>query len=893
MTKCLDEDAILAFANGGVLDVAALHEAEVHIDGCPECRRVVAALAAERGSASGRPAEDLGSIVDGRFFLETIAGSGGMGRVYAAIDLRTRTRIALKRVDIDEVRFAREARVLAQLAHPAIVRHVADGQCEDGSRYLAMEWLHGEDLAHRLKRGPLSVEETIALGTRVADALAAAHAAGIIHRDIKPSNLFLVGGSVAEVKVVDFGLARVTVAEAMRTRTGTFLGTPGYMAPEQARGEAIGPAADVFALGAVLYECLTGERAFKGSHLVAVLSNLLTGATPRPRARAAHVPRALDALIVRMLSRHASHRPANGSEAVRELALLDSWRALARPMRPLWLAAGVVATTVAIAALGVARSRTQAVSTTTTTSAVVPTIHAITDHVAPEGIAPEAAREYALGLQAVRDAALNRAKDHLKRAVERAPKLAAAHLRLALWTDSVMDPAQSRAHFQAARGSLGTLETRERELVSAIEPAFLLEPPDMEEVKRRLRELASRYPEDAELGLLAAGVRWAEAASDYDRVLAIDPKFAYAWYSRAHVQWKRGDAAGARESLDTCLAAAPSATLCVLLRTRIDAREGRCEDMERDARAILAIENGSDYGYAHLANALAARGADRGAVAEALQARVRATTDEKTRPKLELYDQAQLAIAFGDFAEAEAKGRALRDLVKGETFYQEHVLWATLLVDVLEERGDDLAAGRVAEDFLRRGAGWRSVASRTPDDPKPMLLVAAARAGLRSRAEVAQARGAWLAEWGKRLGPNASEELWVEGWARPARKPKEIQAAVAAMPESASKRALPPGTQGWISPFGFSNAYAGRVQLASGHAREAMATLGGVARSCSVLNDAIGQTRSKYWLGLAAEKLGERDAACASYAGVLARWGHTRSITADAARARLHSLRCD
>jgi Tfp pilus assembly protein PilF len=892
MTKCLDEDAVLALL-GGDLDVAALREAEAHIDGCPECRRVVAALAIEQGTSGTRRSAELGSIVDGRFFLETVAGSGGMGRVYSAIDLRANTRIALKRVDVDDVRFAREARVLAELAHPAIVRHVADGRCDDGSRYLAMEWLEGEDLAQRLKRGPLSIEETIALGTRVSDALAAAHEAGIVHRDIKPSNLFLVGGRVADVKIVDFGLARAPATETVRTRTGSFLGTPGYMAPEQARGESIGPTADVFALGCVLYECLTGERAFKGTHLVAVLSNLLTGATPRPRARVPRVPRALDALVVRMLSRQPSQRPANGSEVVRELAMLDSWRALARPMRPLWIAAGVIATTVAIGALAVARARPIAVSRTTTTSAIVPVIHAITDHVARDGTPPEAAREYALGLQAVRDAALNRAKDHLKRAVERDPTLAGAHLRLSVWTDSVMSTAESRAHFQAARANVGTLEPREQELLSAIEPAFLLEPPDMDELKRRLRALGTRYPEDAELALLAAGVRWADTPSDYDRALTLDPKFAYAWYARANVQFKRGDAAGARASLDTCLSAAPSATLCVLLRTRIDARQGRCEDMERDAHAILAIENGSDYGYAHLANALAARGADRGAVAEALHARALATPDERTRRKLEVYDEAQLAIAFGDFADAERQGRVLRDLVKDESFYQEHILWATLLVDLLEERGDDLGAGRVAEEFLRRSAAWRSVASRTPDDPKPTLLVAAARAGLRSDADLARERATWLAEWGKRLGPSAGEELWVEGWARAARKPKEVRAAALAMPESAAQRALSPGVQGWLSPFGFSVAYAGRVQLASGHVREAADTLGAVARSCSVLNDAIGHTRSKYWFGLASEKLGDRDAACASYAGVLARWGHARSITADGARARMRALRCE
>jgi serine/threonine protein kinase len=134
-----------------------------------------------------------------------------------------------------------------------------------------MEWLDGEDLSRRLRRSRLSLDETLRLVTGVAEALGAAHARGIIHRDLKPSNLFLVGGRPEQVKLVDFGIAQLGDLSRM-TRTGMALGTPAYMAPEQARGDdSLDLRADLFSLGCVLFECVTGQSAFKGAHVVALL----------------------------------------------------------------------------------------------------------------------------------------------------------------------------------------------------------------------------------------------------------------------------------------------------------------------------------------------------------------------------------------------------------------------------------------------------------------------------------------------------------------------------------------------------------------------------------------------------------------------------------------------
>ncbi|MDI3282248.1 serine/threonine-protein kinase [Polyangium sp. 15x6] len=269
------------------------------------------------------PAELFG----GRFAIERLASAGGMAEVYRAIDRATGARVALKVLHAAGApfagHFARESYVLAGLDHPGIVRYVAHGAAPSGELFLAMEWLEGEDLAQRLRRGPLSIAETLTLGVRVAEALGAAHARGVVHRDIKPSNLFLPDRDIGRVKILDFGIARPQ-ATRPATRTGILLGTPGYMAPEQALGaRTVDPRADVFALGCVLYECLVGRPAFEAEHLMVLLSKMLAPEPPRPADLRPDTPAALDEIIARMLSHEPAHRPADGAAVAVEIAMLD------------------------------------------------------------------------------------------------------------------------------------------------------------------------------------------------------------------------------------------------------------------------------------------------------------------------------------------------------------------------------------------------------------------------------------------------------------------------------------------------------------------------------------------------------------------------------------------
>ncbi|HEY3437313.1 MAG TPA: serine/threonine-protein kinase, partial [Actinotalea sp.] len=243
-------------------------------------------------------------VLDDRYSLDAVIGQGGMATVYRAHDRVLGRDVAIKLFppvmeDADDLlRHQAEMRVLAQLNHPGLVTlHDAGWAFAGGpvrQTYLVMELVTGPTLAERLTQGPLSPAHTALIGRQVAEALAAVHAADVVHRDIKPANVLLVDldllpddGVAAErlptgtvVKLADFGIARLSDG-ARLTATGTTLGTATYLSPEQAAGGAVGPMTDIYALGLVLLECLTGHRAFTGT-MVEVAAARLTTAPPIP-----------------------------------------------------------------------------------------------------------------------------------------------------------------------------------------------------------------------------------------------------------------------------------------------------------------------------------------------------------------------------------------------------------------------------------------------------------------------------------------------------------------------------------------------------------------------------------------------------------------------------------
>lgn len=277
--------------------------------------------------------------------MERVIGSGAMGTVFRAVDESSGLPVALKilRGAGQAARFEREIDLLSKLDHPGIVRYVGHGVTVQGEPFLAMEWIEGVTLRSLLSERGLDLHETLRLGIGIASALAAAHRAGVVHRDVKPSNLLLAGGRVDHVKLIDFGIARSSVGIETLTDTGALVGTPSYMAPEQAtHAKRVGPAADVFALGCILHECLLGTPLFS------TVRQDRDGPPPRlvPSVRTLRpdVPEAVVALVERMLSRSVSVRIADGACALMELERL---RALELPA----LAPPVVATAPQAAAM--------------------------------------------------------------------------------------------------------------------------------------------------------------------------------------------------------------------------------------------------------------------------------------------------------------------------------------------------------------------------------------------------------------------------------------------------------------------------------------------------------------------------------------------------------------
>ena len=251
-----------------------------------------------------------------------LLGEGGMGRVYLARQRHLDREVAVKVLkslgEADTVRFAREAQILAGMSHPRVVR-VFDSATGNGVSWLAMERVTCETLERRMRRTPLTLRESLRVCARVADALGYAHAEGVVHRDVKPDNVFLTDD--LDVKLADFGLAR-EVLGAQITASGTMMGTPEYMSPEQVEAKAVGPASDQYSLGVVLYRLITQLYPFTGENPLTIAMARLRTPPPPPRQHCAALPAAVDALVVRMLAVRPPDRHATMDDVRVELERL-------------------------------------------------------------------------------------------------------------------------------------------------------------------------------------------------------------------------------------------------------------------------------------------------------------------------------------------------------------------------------------------------------------------------------------------------------------------------------------------------------------------------------------------------------------------------------------------
>ncbi|MCE9579640.1 MAG: protein kinase [Deltaproteobacteria bacterium] len=255
-----------------------------------------------------------------RFALEHLVARNSVSQtaLWRGKDLASDATVAIKLLRPGSprmaARFQREAEIVRGLDHPAVIKLVDAGEADDGRMYLATEWLIGGDLAQVTSAGPLTVEETVALGVRIASGLAAAHDRGVVHRDVKPSNIFLSDCDPATAVLLDFGVAH-RADPLFDTTAGAVLGTPSYMAPEQCRGETVDARADLFALGVVLYEIASGQRLYEAASASAAIARVLHDPLPTMP----HLPDALAQVIAALLQKSPADRPASAAELITAL----------------------------------------------------------------------------------------------------------------------------------------------------------------------------------------------------------------------------------------------------------------------------------------------------------------------------------------------------------------------------------------------------------------------------------------------------------------------------------------------------------------------------------------------------------------------------------------------
>jgi serine/threonine-protein kinase len=291
-----------------------------------------------------------GQVLAGRYRLTRLLGAGGMGAVYQGEHIHMRKTVAVKLLHremtvLPEVvaRFEREAVAAARIEHPNVATATDFGRLDNGTCYLVLEYVEGRSLSAALEAdGPFPPERAVHVARQVAEALAAAHAAGVVHRDLKPDNIMLVEreGDPEFAKVLDFGIAKVRTEDAPEgqqalTQIGAVFGTPEYMSPEQAKGEAVDARSDLYALGMILYEMLAGHTAFAGGGFVMILTRHLT---EEPAPLPTTVPAPLRDLVVRLLRKDPAERVQTATELAERLSQLegrqDSRRAVSAATLP-------------------------------------------------------------------------------------------------------------------------------------------------------------------------------------------------------------------------------------------------------------------------------------------------------------------------------------------------------------------------------------------------------------------------------------------------------------------------------------------------------------------------------------------------------------------------------
>jgi eukaryotic-like serine/threonine-protein kinase len=590
-------------------------------------------------------------------------GQGGMGAVYLATDARLGRAVALKvfsahdaSLELARHELLNEARAAANVNHPHIAA-VYDVLDVDGQVAIVFEYVEGETLAACLARGPLPMADAIAIALQLTDALAAAHQRGIVHRDLKPANVVMTGSGV--VKVLDFGIARVmpdgaSPASAARTTASRFVGTVGYAAPEQCVGESVDARADIFALGVVLFEMVTGRRPFDGATAPDVVRAMLSGAPLQASALARDLPAALDQLLARMLARNAADRPATADDVARALRTLRTALLTTAPASPpslvrasrragiagiavmmvvsaalvttvLWRSSGSRASDEppVVAVLTLTNASSEATNdyvavgvadTLVTRLAAVPAVTVLSRAAVSEAAARAVSRPaLAAELDAdyVVDGSVQQAGDTLRISLN----LVRADASVA-WADTV--EGSVRAMFELQTRLASTLAQALSVQLSAADRASLARQPT-----HNADALAAYWRGRALMDRRDVRGNVDKALDAFEQAVTFDASYAEAHAAIGEAQWARyqdqRDPAAAKAAIDaghTALRLNPSSALVRYVLAVTLAGTGRLSEAEDELMRALALQPNFDDARVELGNVLARQGKLDAAVAE-------------------------------------------------------------------------------------------------------------------------------------------------------------------------------------------------------------------------------------------------------------------------------------
>jgi tetratricopeptide (TPR) repeat protein len=679
------------------------------------------------------------------------------------------------------------------------------------------------------------------------------------------------------------------------------LGTPAYLAPEQAEGGEVDARADQFGLAVMAFEALTGRSPWKGTSSAHVIAAILRDEPPVPSEVSPSFPRELDATAssaatVASVAFAPTEAIARSSvptpQRTRAELVTEAERPPRRRPRIGGKAVALGGVALAAAALLVLRvaTRSPPVAVVPDAAPPAPRATAMTDVPIPESKNPEATAAYRTGMQSFRDGSVAATRAAFQRAVALDPTYAAAHFRLGAVAIGQGDLTTARAEMSTAMSLRANLRDYERAMLEADEPLVLRSPPDFEETRRRVKALVDAAPRNAEyrafLGFVDIVMHDDEAAlAEAREALAIDPQFGFGYMLEAWAFAELGRHADALAVYDRCVEQVPAAVVCLSERAGELGEAGQCERMAADIERIIAASPEAPTGYAQRAGALLARGAPRETV-EAAEAQATHLRPEAARAPASAQSREAIAVAFGDFASVARDAADTERALETTMDLAPQAAHALRLAESLVESGRPADAARVAKAYLQKRDLWiaNGVASDARSDATPRLVAIARDAGAMSADDAHRAIDAFVKRWSEiDQASDAEARIWLAG-AVAATTREEAQAALARAPEGALK----------APPTAMTRAQLGEVYRLAGRVDDALPLLESGARACVGLDDAIPHARATLALAEAREAKGDAAGACAAYAAVIARWGEAkaRSTTADLARARIKALAC-